>query len=153
MYSAHEEDFTMARVLIFDGLLKDEHTFYEDAETGTVVQVYPGSQIPARVVIDPDHYVNRGMARMEGIEDGTDGRLDRLMDQLRLVLAEIAPLKGQPRTWKLDDMLAQAQELQAADVASRAAFAEAEATAAAAQAEEIKAQDAAGGGTSEVAPV
>lgn len=137
----------MPRLVIFDGLKPNEHTYYEDANTGAIVQVYPGSTIPASVIVDPEQYAARGYARLEGVEDGTDGRLDRLKAQLRSVLAELAPLPRPSRSWKLADMLEQAQSIEAADVASRAAFAEAQAAA-----EEVLAQDAAGGGTSEVAP-
>lgn len=139
----------MSRVLIFDGLKANEHTHYEDAETGATVQVYPGSMIPARKVLDPEHYVAQGYARLEGDEDGTDGRLDRLMTELRLTFAEIAPLSGPMKRWTLADMLRQAALIEAEDIASRAAFAAAVPT----SVEEILAQDAAGGGTSEVAPV
>jgi len=146
----------MPRLLIFDGLKENEHTFYDDAKTGATVQVYPGSQIPARDVLDPEHYVAQGYARLEGEEDGTDGRLDRLMAQLRSVLAELAPLPGPSRSWKLADMLEQAQAIEADDVASREAFAAAEAAAVHTSIEDIhaadSAQDEAGGGTPEVAP-
>jgi len=142
----------MPRLVIFDGLLAGEHTYYEDADTGAVVQVYPGDQVPASKFVDPEHYAVHGYARIEGVEDGTDGRLDRLMDQLRDVLEEIAPLAGPKRRWTLDAMLGKAQELQVADVASREAFA-VSAAAEARAIEEIKAQDEAGGGTSEVAPL
>jgi len=172
----------MPRLVIFDKIPAGSHTYYEDVTSGAIVQVQPGSQIPARLMVDPEQYAERGIGRIEGVEDGTDGRLDRLMTGLRALLTVIAPLPGAARTWTLNAMVAQARQVQVDDIASRAAFAASEAEAAeaaaaaaaeeaaAAQAasdaaavnaqeaaatsiEEIKAMDEAGGGTSEVAPL
>ena len=147
----------MARLLIFHNIPKGDHTWYEDAETGALVTVYPGTQVPVRKIVNPEQYVARGLARLEGSEDGTDGRLDRLMAGLRSLIGDLAPLPGPQRAWTLEAMLAQAEQIQADDAASRAEF---EAAAAAALTrEEIQAadeaaqpaKDEAGGGTPGVA--
>lgn len=117
----------MPRLVIFDKLPKGEHTWYEDAETGATVDVMPGDKVPARKIVDPEHYVRLRVARIVGVEDGTDGRLDLLMTKLRSAFAEIAPLGGAPTTWSLDAMTAKAKEIESEDAAAREAFAAAEA--------------------------
>jgi hypothetical protein len=130
----------MPRFVIFDTMEPGSHTWYEDAETGATVNVYPGSAIAARKMLDPEQYVARGLARIEGEEDGSDGLLTHLTVSLRKAFADVAPLSGPPKTWTLTAMLNKARDVEAADIAARKAF---EASEQPMTVEDIKAADAA----------
>lgn len=108
----------MARILTFDGMAAGTSTWYEDLDTGAIVQVSPGDVVPVRKINDFENYVNQGVATESGEEDGGDGQIDRVADALRTILNEVAPLEGDMSSWSLDDMIEQIQSLQTADSAA-----------------------------------
>jgi len=108
----------MPLVLTFNGLQPGQHTYYDNLDTGAVVQVEPGEVVPVRVVRDAQQYVLRGMATISGEEDGSDGKLDLVTEGIRAVILDVDPLEGAPSSWTLPDMLDRIAEIQAADEAS-----------------------------------
>lgn len=117
----------MPRLVIFDKLPEGSHSYYDDAETGERVDVHPGDQVPAARMVDPEHYVRIGVARIQGTEDGSDGRLDRLMTLLRGAFAKVSPLDGPQKSWTLDAMVERVEDLELEDENALAAFEKAEA--------------------------
>ena len=77
-------------VLVFDGLEKHQHTWYDtplfdkatkkpviDKRTGEQVisrrRAYPGQCVPARDIVNPQHYLNMGMASKKNVDEATEG--------------------------------------------------------------------------------
>jgi hypothetical protein len=114
----------VAKILTFDGLADNEHTFFTDLDTGAMVQVAPGAIVPVRKVDDYQQYIDRGMATLSGEEDGGDGQLDKIADGLRAILAEVAPLDGDQAFWTLDEMLEQIASIQEADTTAKEVWAD-----------------------------
>jgi hypothetical protein len=141
----------MPRMLVFDLLEPGTHSWYEDVETGAVVKVPAGTQIPARRVFDPEVYVVNGLARLEGEDDGTLGDSLRLERAMRTAIQDVKPMEGDPSTWTLDGMLGHIARVRQAEADDRRAFADAEATSVPNTPEEIAAADAAAESTTEVA--
>jgi hypothetical protein len=140
----------MPRMLVFDLLEPGTHSWYEDVETGAVVKVPAGTQIPARRVFDPEVYVVNGFARLEGTDDGTLGDTLRMEHAMRAAIERVKPMEGDPSTWTLDGMLAHIESVRQAEAADRRAFAEAVDEAVPMTPEEIAAADAAATDTTEV---
>lgn len=105
----------MPLMLVFNGMEAGSQTWYEDLDTGAIVQVFPGSEVPVRKVNDYEQYVEQGVAEVTGDEDGSDGRLDQITDAIRAILIEVAPLDGDSSAWTLDDMLVQIEAVRQAD--------------------------------------
>lgn len=95
----------MPLMLVFNGMEADTQTWYLDLDTGGIVQILPGTQVPVRKVNDYAQYVAQGVAVVTGDEDGSDGRLDQITDAIRAVMVAVAPLEGDSSAWTLSDML------------------------------------------------
>jgi len=106
----------MPKLLTFDGMEAGSVTWYEDLDTGAVVQVVPDSVIPLRKVNNPQGYVDQGVASISGEDDdNASGEMDLIADGLRAILVDVSPLDGDSSFWTVDDMTARIQSLEGSD--------------------------------------
>jgi hypothetical protein len=103
----------MARIVIFDKLKPGTQTWYEDMLDGAIRVVMPG---------DADYYVIAGMAHLEGVEDGTDGKAERIQRELKIVLAKYGLLDVDPFKQTLEQMIQSIQTVKAEEVAAAASY-------------------------------
>lgn len=115
----------MPLVITFDGLDPAAHTWYQDLDTGEIVQAYPGSVHPVRAVNDVQRYVTMGLGTISGVEDGTDGIIDELTNRMIEVFIDLQPLED-PSYWTLATMLERIGVLQDLDEEALADYQEAQ---------------------------
>jgi hypothetical protein len=113
----------MARTFTFD-LPADKHTWYENAETGAIVQAFDGTAVPALSIVDVDEYVAAGLGALTGSDDQEDAIYFGLLEGLRDLLLDLGlELPGPREFWSLEDMKGRLTEVFTDDTEAIAAYA------------------------------
>jgi hypothetical protein len=111
------------KMLRFGGpnLPRGSHTWFEDFR-GAIVRAEPGRLFPRAEIQDPDYYIEKGMAVDEGAEDGSTGKTQALLDDLRAVALRHGLITGDPTTFSLDEIVNAARKVKSDDDRAIAAF-------------------------------
>lgn len=111
------------KMLRFGGpnLQRGSHTWFEDFR-GAIVRADVGRIFPVAQMQDPDYYVEKGMAVLEGTDDGSTGKTQALLDDLRAVALKHGLISGDPTTFTLDEIVTAARQVKTADDRAIAEF-------------------------------